>query len=246
MKTVHQVFLSAEWRYLAMLNYEIDPAVLAPYLPPGVELDAWEGRTFASLVGFLFLGTRLLGVPVPYHRDFEELNLRFYVRRKGPEGWRRGVVFVKEIVPRRAIAAVARYAYGERYAAMPMAHRIDAEAGRLRPGGSVEYRWRSAGVWQRLCAQTRGDPQPLAPGSEEEFITEHYWGYATGRGGPTLEYRVEHPPWRVWQVSRCAAELDIAGLYGPQFCAALEATPCSAFVAEGSPVTVYRGNRLIP
>jgi uncharacterized protein YqjF (DUF2071 family) len=86
-------FLTAEWRDLAMLNYEIDAAVLRPFVPAGTELDAWGGRTFVSVVGFRFLGTRVRGVPVPGHRDFEELNLRFYVRRVADDGPRRGVVF---------------------------------------------------------------------------------------------------------------------------------------------------------
>ncbi|HTO08358.1 MAG TPA: DUF2071 domain-containing protein, partial [Myxococcota bacterium] len=118
------VFLTAEWRDLAMLNYEIDPAVLEPRVPAGTELDAWSGRTFVSVVGFRFLRTRVLGVPVPYHVDFDEVNLRFYVRRKSGADWRRGVVFVKEIVPRRAIALVARVAYAENYVAHPMRHSI--------------------------------------------------------------------------------------------------------------------------
>src|SRR5690606_40211851 len=97
-----------QWRRLVMLNYDVDPAVLRPLVPHGVELDTWEGRYLVSVVGFQFLDTRLLGVPVPFHRDFDEINLRFYVRRRADDGWRRGVVFVKEIVPRRALAAVAR------------------------------------------------------------------------------------------------------------------------------------------
>src|SRR5262245_53035082 len=121
-------FLTAEWRDLAMLNYEIDPAVLASRVPPGCELDTWDGRTFVSVVGFRFLRTRVLGVPVPFHVNFEEVNLRFYVRRKADSEWRRGVVFVKELVPRRAIALVARVAYGENYVAFPMRHSIAADA----------------------------------------------------------------------------------------------------------------------
>jgi uncharacterized protein YqjF (DUF2071 family) len=245
---IFKPFLTAEWRDLAMLNYEIEPAVLAPYLPGGVELDTWHGRTFASLVGFLFLNARPLGVSIPYHRDFEEVNLRFYVRRKGPEGWRRGVVFVKEIVPRWAIAMAARLAYGERYVAIPMRRRVEMEAHGLRPegrlSGEVEYAWRFAGRWNRLFARTQGEPQPLVPGSEEAFITEHYWGYAARRGGRTIEYRVEHPSWSVWQVSQSAAEIDIRSLYGPQFHESLSAPPASAFVADGSAVTVYQGNYL--
>ena len=112
-------FLTAEWRYVAMLNYEIDPAILHTYLPRRTELDSWNGKTFVSMVGFLFLKTRVLGLPIPFHQNFEEINLRFYVRRKTEEGWRRGVVFIKEIVPRAAIALTARWLYNENYVALP-------------------------------------------------------------------------------------------------------------------------------
>jgi uncharacterized protein YqjF (DUF2071 family) len=238
------VFLAAEWRFLVMANYAVDPAALRPLVPRGTELDEWGGVTYASLVGFLFRRTRVLGVSIPFHRDFEELNLRFYVRRRGPEGWRRAVVFVKEIVPRFAIAAVARVVYNERYVAMPMRHRIDAEGDGLRPGGAVEYGWRHRGRWSSLRATTSGDARPLVPGSEEEFITEHYWGYAAQRGGGTVEYRVEHPAWRVWKVADCTVDCDARTLYGAAFAEALSAPPRSAFVADGSLVIVRRGSRI--
>ncbi|HEX2190902.1 MAG TPA: DUF2071 domain-containing protein, partial [Longimicrobiaceae bacterium] len=184
--------------------------------------------------------TRVLGVPVPLHRDFEEVNLRFYVRRRGPEGWRRGVVFVREIVPRWAIATVARVVYNEQYAALPMRHRIGPFAG----GREVEYGWRWRGRWNGLRAVTVGGPRPLVPGSEEEFVTEHYWGYTARSRGPSAEYRVEHPAWRTWRVSEAALDCDVATLYGPAFVEALSAPPRSAFVAEGSPVRVLAGARL--
>jgi len=237
-------FLTAEWRYLALINYEVDPGVLLPFVPRGAELDAWDNRTFVSVVGFLFLNTRVLGLPIPFHRNFEEINLRFYVRRRGPEGWRRGVVFVKEIVPRWAIATVARVVYNENYVARRMSHRIDLKDGTIVPNGSVEYSWREREKLNRIRARTVGEAQPLAAGSEEEFITEHYWGYAAQRDGGTVEYRVEHPPWRVWQTSEAAFDCDVKRVYGDQFVEYLSARPTSAFVAEGSPVIVRRGVRI--
>ncbi|HEU0299828.1 MAG TPA: DUF2071 domain-containing protein [Longimicrobium sp.] len=234
-------FLTAEWRWLAMLNYEVDAALLRPLVPAGTELDAWGGVTYASVVGFLFLDTRVLGVPIPFHRDFEELNLRFYVRRRGPEGWRRGVVFVKEIVPRLAIAAVARTVYNENYVAMPMRHRVDVS---VDAGGTVEYGWRFRGRWCGLRAAVRGPAGPLRAGSEEEFITEHYWGYARQRDGGTVEYQVEHPRWNVWRAESAALECDLARLYGPGFAECLSAPPRSALVADGSPIVVRAGRRL--
>lgn len=232
-------FLSAEWRYLAMLNYEINPAILEPHLPPGTELDLWQDKTLVSIVGFLFLNTRVLGIPIPFHTNFEEVNLRFYVRRKSEEGWRRGVVFVKEIVPKWAIAFVARVLYNESYAAMPMRHVID----RAETGLSVEYGWHFDQRWHHLRVKTKGAPQSLVPDSEEAFITEHYWGYARQKDGSGVEYGVEHPQWQVWPVGEHEFVCDVAGLYGPPFVATLQAEPSSAFLAEGSAVTVRKGMR---
>lgn len=237
-------FLSAQWRRLVMLSYEIDPAVLRPLVPRGVELDTWAGRHLVSVVGFQFLDTRLLGVPVPFHRDFDEINLRFYVRRRADDGWRRGVVFVKEIVPRRALAAVARAVYGEKYVARPMRHRIDLRDDEVTSGGLVEYSWRDGGAWHRVGATAQGGPRPLVEGSEEEFVTEHYWGYAAQRGGGSVEYRVEHPSWHVRQAGDPVLECDVEHVYGRRFVETLAAAPVSAFIADGSAVTVRRGTTI--
>jgi uncharacterized protein YqjF (DUF2071 family) len=231
-------FLTAAWRTLVMLNYAVDPAVLRARVPRGTELDAWNGTTFLSVVGFLFRDTLVLGVPIPFHRHFEEVNLRFYVGRRGPEGWRRGVCFVKEIVPRAAIATVARVVYNEPYVALPMRHRVDLAA------GVAEYGWRHDGRWSSLRASFSGAPRPLAAGSEAEFITEHYWGYTAQRDGGTVEYRVEHPSWNVWDATDASLDCDVAAFYDPEFAEALSAQPTSAFVADGSSITVRRGRRI--
>lgn len=234
-------FLTAEWRDLVMLNYPIEPSILAPHVPRGTELDEWGGRTFISLVAFSFLDTRVKGVAVPFHRDFEEINLRFYVRFKGPEGWRRGVVFVREVVPRRAIASIARWLYNENYVACPT--RSDrqqaADGSRI-----LEYGWSHKGNWLTIGATHSGSPSLPEKGSEEEFITEHYWGYTSQRDGGTVEYRVEHPQWNVWPASDHVASGDFADFYGSEFAEALRSTPSSAFVADGSAVTVRGGSRV--
>lgn len=240
-------FLSAEWRALAMINYEIDPAILQPLVPRGTELDSWQGRTFVSEVGFLFLNTRLLGVPIPFHCNFEEINLRFYVRRKAPDskdGWRRGVVFVKEIVPRMAIATVAKVVYNENYVARRMWHGTDLNEMSFTKSGVVEYGWMERSGRNFLRVKATGKPEAPALASEEEFITEHYWGYAAQRDGGTVEYRVEHPSWRVWQVSEAEFDCDIPRVYGERFVDTLRAKPSSAFVAEGSPIIVRKGVKI--
>ncbi len=229
------IFLTAEWRHLVMLNYEVDPALLQPLLPVGTELDFFGERTFVSIVGFRFIKTRVCGIPFPWHTDFDEVNLRFYVRRETPAGWRRGVVFIREIVPRAAIAFIARTFYGEPYSALPMRHRLEVTAA----GIAVEYAWRRAGRWESLRATGAGQPQDIERGSEEEFITEHYWGY-TARPAGSSEYEVEHPRWRIWPQAEAVLDADLAGLYGAQFVETLSARPSSAFIADGSPIAVRR------
>lgn len=221
-----------------MLNYEVEPAVLAPHVPTGTELDLWNGKTLVSVVGFQFWNTRVRGLLIPFHRNFEEVNLRFYVRRRAEDGWRRGVVFLQEIVPRTAIAFTARALYNEPYIALPMAHRITAASGSVT---AVEYSWRLGGRENRVTLSVRGEAQPLRVGSEAEFITEHYWGYNAQRDGSTMEYRVEHPRWRVYEDCDARLDCDVARLYGRQFCRSLLGKPSSAFLAEGSAVTVYQG-----
>lgn len=235
-------FLTAEWRTLAMLNYEVEPAVLAPWLPAGCELDPWQDKTLVSMVGFRFLNTRVMGLPIPWHRDFDEVNLRFYVRRKAGPEWRRGVVFVRELVPRAAIAAVARRVYEEPYLALPMRHRIDPDANQPR---TIEFGWRFRGTDCHLHVTTSGSWKPLEPGGTAEFITEHYWGYTKRKNGTTSEYQVEHPPWNVMEVADSEFICDVEGLYGSCFTPYLSGKPHSALVADGSPITVYQGSRLI-
>jgi hypothetical protein len=237
--TSTRTFLTASWRYLAMLNFRIDPGVLRPYVPAGTELDTWRGDTLVSIVGFRFLDTRLFGVPIPFHRDFDEINLRFYVRRLVAGHMRRGVTFVREIVPRRAIASVARLAYNEPYLACPTRSVVPAVPDAVNPG-TVGYAWYLEGQWNAMQLRSIGPAAALERGSEAEFITEHHWGYTRQRSGRTIEYEVSHPSWRVWQTAGAELECDAARLYGSPFADALSASPCSAFLAEGSEVAVSR------
>ena len=239
-----QIFLRASWKNLVALSYPADPTVLGPLVPSGLELDLFEGRAYVSLVGFLFLGTSAMGVRLPFCQRFEEVNLRFYVRRRGPEGIRHGVVFVKELVPRWVIAAGARWLFGEPYRTVPMRSRLELDdGGHPRPGGLLEYEWRSGGRWHRLSARAVLPLGPVEAGSRSEFLVERHWGYTPRRGG-TLEYRVRRPGWRVCPASHASLEADTRALFGPVFGPILEGAPAAAIVADGSAVTVSHGDRL--
>jgi uncharacterized protein YqjF (DUF2071 family) len=233
------VFLTAEWRELAMLNYAVNPELLQKFVPNGTELDYWEGQCFVSLVGFRFLNTRVSGVSWPFHRNFEEVNLRFYVRRREGSEWRRGVVFIREIVPRRAIAAVAKLFYNEKYVALPMCHRIQRQDRSL----EVQYEWTFQGKSNELNVALSGESFLPGETSEARFITEHFWGYSAQPDGGCIEYHVEHPAWEVWPALSARFEGDTAQLYGKDLAGVLQREPDSAFLATGSPVKVYRGRR---
>ena len=240
-----RVFLSAQWRWLVMLNWEIDVDAVAPLVPHGTEIDFHDSKTFVSIVGFMFLDTRVLGVPIPFHRNFEELNLRFYVRRKEPgsdSGHKRGVAFVSELVPRWAIAATARWGYNEKYDAVPMRNAIIG--GSPDESISVEYRWKFSDHWSRVSATGTGAARPLDADSHEQFIAEHYWGYSQQRDGSTYEYQVKHEPWKIWHATDVRFECDAEKQYGDAFAETLARSPDTAFIANGSEVTVSRPRRI--
>ncbi len=224
-----------------MLNYEVEPTLLEDYVPPGTVLDSFGGKTYVSLVAFQFRRTKLFGaLAVPFHANFDEVNLRFYVRRKEGNEDRRGVVFIAEIVPKWAIAKIARLAYGENYICLPMKHCVNL-------GGATktaEYRWQLNGAWCKLHARASVTPAPAEEGSLEQFITEHYWGYSAQRNGDSLEYHVSHVPWSIWTSTAAGFEGDVSCLYGLELGKILQRRPDSAFIADGSPVTVSTGKRI--
>lgn len=233
-------FLTAEWRKLAMANYVVAPDLLLPFLPKHTELDLWEGRCYVSLVGFMFQHTKLLGVPIPFHTDFEEVNLRFYVRYKEGETWKRGVVFVKEIVPKPALSFVANTLYGEHYETLPMQHSWQQEDGLQQ----ISYQWKKSGKWQSIVLRTSLDSKPLEQGSEAEFITEHYWGYTRLGPDKTSEYQVGHPAWEVYEVQDWKIDVDFGLVYGAHFALLNQLSPVSVFLAEGSEIFVDKGKVL--
>ena len=236
-----RIVLSAEWRDLLMLNYEADPGCLRKYVPAGTELDSFAGKTYVSLVGFRFCRTKLLGsVPIPFHTEFEEINLRFYVKRREANEFRRGVVFIAEIVPKRAISLTARLFYNENYVRRPMTHRVRINESQM----EVEYSWKSGNEQCKLEADASGMPSLPSEGSLQQFITEHYWGYSRQPDGRTTEYHVAHVPWRVWNATHANFSGDPSDLYGDELSQVLTKAPASAFIADGSPVEVMRGNKL--
>jgi uncharacterized protein YqjF (DUF2071 family) len=237
-------FLTAEWRKLIMAQYAIDPALLSPYLPAGLELDLYQGQCFVSLVGFLFTHVRLKRIAIPFHTRFEEVNLRFYVKRTLPDGTpRRGVVFISEIVPKLAITLAARALYGEAYSTAPTRHTWTTTPTTL----DIHYDWHHRDHWQHVSASASPHPESIAPNSLEEFITEHYWGYTKrrnlfGRPPSTGEYGVAHPRWQIYPLHSSNVTADFSSLYGPAFAPLTHRPPDHVLLAEGSPIAIRTGS----
>ena len=234
-------FLTAAWRNLLMINFEADPAVLRAYLPAHTELDTWNNTSYVSLVGFLFQDTRVKGISLPGHRTFEEVNLRFYVRYKQDGSWKRGVVFVKELVPKPLITFVANTIYKEKYATHIMEHSWEyPDVDTLK----VAYKWKVNNEWNHLTATALQATQPIIVGSEEEFITEHYWGYTRVDDVTTGEYQVTHPQWHTHPVTSFDYHCSTRALYGADFENMLQQTPRSALLAAGSAIAVMPGKKI--
>ncbi|RLD24679.1 MAG: DUF2071 domain-containing protein [Bacteroidetes bacterium] len=227
-------FLKAEWRKLALFNYEVPPSILKEFLPNGTEQDLWNRKCYVSVVGFMFQNTRILGLKIPYHINFEEVNLRFYVKRKVNNEWRRGVVFIKEIVPKWALSFIANTVYKEHYQTCPMKHSWTTEKDVFK----VEYQWKMNSQWQSISINAEDKLVPIEENSEAEFITEHYWGYAKVSEEKTIEYEVTHPRWMQYPVIDHTIEIDFKLNYGERFAFLNEREPTSVHLAEGSQITV--------
>lgn len=233
-------FLTAQWKKLILANYAIDPEVLKPYLPAHTELDLWNDTCYVSVVGFLFDAVKLKGISVPGHTSFPEVNLRFYVRYQENGEWKRGAVFIKELVPKTIISFVANTFYGEKYQTLPMRHQWDFLENEQR----IEYEWKVNNKWNYLRVKAGLEAIDIKEGSEAEFITEHYWGYTRRSEKTTSEYEVKHPRWKVYRMHNLNFSFSTKELFGEAFVPYLETKPTSIFLAEGSEIEIMGGRKI--
>ncbi len=231
-----KIFLSARWEYLAMFNYEVDAAILKPHLPPYTEIDFYDGKAIVSVVGFLFNNTRVMGIQWPGFINFEEVNLRYYIKYFDGEKWKRGVGFISEIVPQYLVAGMANLFYNEHYSTAKMNHSIKEANEQI----EVEYNWKKKGQqWNSMWIKADSMLQDMAPGSSEEFIFEHYYGYNKLNSKTTIEYSLQHPRWQVYPVKDYKLNCDIEKNYGADFVPFIKnVKPVSVFLAKGSDVKV--------
>ena len=233
-------FLTAEWNNLAMINYVIDSKILEKYVPAGTELDFFEGKCYVSFIGFLFENVKVLGLKIPFHSDFEEVNLRFYVRRFENGVWKRGAVFISEIVPKFAISFVANTFYNEHYETFPMKHQLKVND----HSREFIYEWKVKSKWNTIHIETNKNPITIGVGSESEFITEHYFGYNKVSGIETIEYEVKHPRWLQYEVTKNSSSINFEDVYGEEFAFIKDLKPTSVFLAVGSKISIEEKRKI--
>ena len=235
------LFLKAAWQQIIMANYEVSPALLMPYLPKGVELDTYNGKVYVSLVGFIFKNTKLFGFPIPLLGTFEEINLRFYVLRKENNTIKRGVVFVNETVPYKAVAWLANKLYHENYTCVPTKHQWLI----TNKTKTIEYQWKINKEWQHIKVNALNESKQMVTGSFEEFIFEHYYGYAKVDDNTTEEYEVIHQKWETQSILSYQINCDFKKMYGNNFSFLNNETPHSVFITNGSDVSIkWKRNKL--
>jgi uncharacterized protein len=217
-----------------MANYAVDPKILEPYLPAGVELDFYDGKTYLSLVGFMFRGTRIFQVPIPGLGTFEEVNLRFYVKRRDGNQLKRGVVFINETVPYKLVAWIANILYKEHYSAVPTRHSREVK----KASNEIGYFWKSGNRWNSISVVADSKSKPMPHDSFEEYIFEHYYGYTRINISISDEYKVEHPRWNISDVLNYEINCDFEEVYGKSFGFLNTCEPNNVIFALGSNVAV--------
>lgn len=229
-----KTFLKARWENLIMANYTIDTEALLPFLPAGVEIDLYDGKAYVSLVGFIFKRSRIFHVPIPLMGTFEEVNLRFYVKRKVGDTYRRGVVFINETVPYRPVAWLANKLYKEHYITIPTKHDLVLD----QSSKSIQYEWKVGESWNHIKVKATRNSREMERGSLEEFIFEHYYGYTKISESVSQEYKINHPRWLVNDVNENSVNCDFSQMYGPPFSDLNNKNPVSVITAEGSNISV--------
>jgi len=228
------VFLKANWENIVMANYEIAPAILEKYLPKGIELDLYNGKAYVSLVGFMFKDTKIFNVPIFKFGTFEEINLRFYVSRKVGNEIRRGVVFINETVPYKAVAWLANALYKEHYTTIPTRHHWDF----TKENKEIKYEWLVNKKWNSIELSASKEKKIMAENSFESFIFEHYYGYTKYNDTTTQEYQIAHPSWLINEIEAYKIDCDFENMYGKDFAVLDKTQPASIFLAEGSAIEI--------
>tara|TARA_B100000809_G_scaffold118758_1_gene117075 strand:- start:46028 stop:46750 length:723 start_codon:yes stop_codon:yes gene_type:complete len=238
---MNKVFLKANWLRLASANYIIDPAILDKHIPNGTLLEAHNGKHYVSLVGFRYCETRLLNIRVPYHHIFEEINLRFYVKREiSPGNWRSEVAFAKLFFPKKALTLVAKYIYKENYETLNMRHSWTEKENHLLTSYGLHKK-----NWHNFEIQSDKKSRKVASDSSEFFFSKHYWGTSQIDHRSSTVYEIEHPDWEAYDIVDSNVSFDFNTIFGSEFKHLTNTQPDSVHLFKGSEVIVNKKKNIL-
>ncbi|WP_424494544.1 YqjF family protein [Salinimicrobium sp. GXAS 041] len=232
--------LTAEWKNLVFANYTVPPQLIEKYLPAHTKPDFYNGKCYLSLVGFQFKNVKVANLKIPFNNDFEEINLRFYVKRFDGAKWRKGVIFISQIADKAALNTLANVLFQENYQKLVTKQHISEDDTSI----NARYSWRFKDEWQHLEAKSGIVASPFQENSEEEFLMDRPWGYGKRNNEETNEYKVSHPDWPIFEVEEYSVKVDFSLLFGPEFNILSSATPKSVILAEGSTVSMEEMNTI--
>ena len=232
----NKVFLRSNWLRLASANYIIEPHLLDKYIPKGTVLEEHNGKHYVSLVAFRYSQTRLLNIQVPFHTNFEEINLRFYVKRKiAPHVWRSEVAFTKLFFPKTALTFVAKHIYKENYETKRMRHNWSENDRQLLTSYGLKKN-----RWHDFELMTEKESNVIDAHSSEAFFSKHYWGTSQINDNSCTIYKIEHPEWKVFRVNDWKINFDFNKVFGSEFKHLTDNKPESVYLYDGSEVVVHK------
>jgi hypothetical protein len=223
--------MTASWKRLINMTYAVSPELLLPHVPAGVTLDCIDGKAFVGLVPFSFENVTMNRLRIPFHQSFPEINLRFYVKHR----LGRGVVFLRECAPKRAVVWLARKKYNEPYCCKKMKEKV-----RMFTDGtfSVAHSLWSNGIKNTVEVTARTTPVFPDKNSSAHYFKELELGFGIAHNKQTMLYRIHHPEWEVFPVVSYALNMNFGAVFGEKWAFLSAEKPLDVSLVKGSAVTV--------
>ncbi|PNY82817.1 DUF2071 domain-containing protein [Deinococcus koreensis] len=200
------------WRDLCFMHWPVDARHLAATLPPGLELDTFQGQAWLGVVPFRMSGVAPRFLPdVPGVSDFPELNLRTYVRPSRQQDGEGGVWFYSLDAAQPLAVRLARTLFHLPYfdARMWVSHAAGVtryaslRTHRHAPGG------RFAGAYRAV-----GAPLAAPEGSLEHWLTHRLYLYSADASGRLYRGRIHHEAWPLRRAEAAITENTLADRLG--------------------------------